>query len=236
LKRRLEGCPVVDVYARQPYYGRPDLLPPALAVRFRAVRAGAAGEPARPAAGPVVVVGNVVPPPELGLASLQPIGAPEGATLIEGAQATPDRVLAAMRTASFIELHSHGLVGIAADDAAMLVLSPEPGGRSALTASEVARTRLEARPVVVLAACEAAVVGSAFHAAWGLADAFLDAGASAVIASPSPIRDASAPRFFAGVRARIQRGASPAEALRDERAAWPDPAVRRSLDQLIVFQ
>ncbi|HSK04116.1 MAG TPA: CHAT domain-containing protein, partial [Kofleriaceae bacterium] len=209
LPRRLEGCPVVDVYARQPYYGRPDLLPPALAVRFRASRpAGAgAGEPARPAAGPVVVVGNVVPPPELGLATLQPIGAPEGATLIEGAQATPDRVLAAMRTAGFVALHSHGLVGIAEDDAAMLVLSPDPGGRYALTASEVAGARLSARPVVVLAACEAAVVGSAFHAAWGLADAFLEAGASAVIASPSPIRDASAPRFFAGVRARIGRGA-----------------------------
>lgn len=236
LPRRLEGCPVVDVYARQPYYGRPDLLPPALAVRFRAIRPAGAGEPARPAAGPVVVVGNVVPPPELGLAPLQPIGAPEGATLIEGAAATPERVLAAMRTASFVELHSHGLVGIAEDDAAMLVLSPDPGGRYALTASEVARARLSARPVVVLAACEAAVVGSAFHAAWGLADAFLEAGASAVIASPSPIRDASAPRFFAGVRARIERGESPAEALRDERAAWPDPALRRSLDQLVVFQ
>ncbi len=236
LPRRLEGCPVVDVYARQPYYGRPDLLPPALAVRFRAIRSAGAGEPARPAAGPVVVVGNVAPPPELGLAPLQPIGATEGATLIEGAAATPERVLAAMRTASFVELHSHGLVGIAADDAAMLVLSPDPGGRYALTASEVAEARLVARPVVVLAACEAAAVGSAFHAGWGLADAFLEAGASAVIASPSPIRDASTPRFFAGVRARIQRGASPAEALRDERAAWPDPALRRSLDQLIVFQ
>jgi hypothetical protein len=222
---------VVDVLARPPFYGRPGLLPAELAVRFRASR-----EPASPAPGPVVVVGNVTPPPELQLAPLQPIAAPEAATLIEGAQATPDRVLAAMRTASYVELHSHGLLGIAEDDAALLVLSPDPSGRYALTASEVARTRLAARPVVVLAACEAAAVGSSFHAAWGLADAFIAAGASAVIASPSPIRDASAPRFFAGVRARIQRGITPAEALRDERAAWPDPALRRSLEQLVVFQ
>jgi hypothetical protein len=232
LQRRLSGCPVVDVFARQPYYGQPGLLPAELAVRFRS----GAEPPARPGAGPVVVVGNVAPPAELRLAPLQPIAAPQGATLIEGAQATPDRVLAAMRTASYVELHSHGLLGVAADDAALLVLSPDPSGRYALTASEVARGRLAARPVVVLAACEAAVVGSAFHTARGLADAFLEAGASAVIASPSPIRDASAPRFFAGVRARIERGASPAEALRDERAAWPDPALRRSLDQLVVFQ
>lgn len=190
---------------------------------------------ASPAAGPVVLVGNVAPPSALQLAPLQPIAAPAGATLIEGPQATPTRVLAAMRTASFVEIHGHGLVG-GEGDGALLVLSPDADGRYGLDARALAGVRLAGRPVVVLAACDASAVGRSFHAAWGLADAFVGAGASAVIAAPSPILDAGAPRFFAAVRARIAAGASPAEALRDERQATQDPVQRAWIDRLVVFQ
>jgi cellulose synthase operon protein C len=227
----LEGCPLVDLHARYPYYGRPGLLPPQIASRFRSHATASAPDP-----GPVLVIGNITPPPDLHLAPLQPILATPGTTLLDGAGATPARALIAMRTASFVEIHSHGLAGSSADDTAKLVLSPEPGGRYALSAAEVAQNKLARHPIVVLAACDAGGAAPSFQAASGLADAFLDAGASAVIASPSAIGDAAAPRFFAGVRTRIQAGSGPTEALRDEREAWSDPAQRRWIDQLVVFQ
>lgn len=232
LHAALDGCDVVDIHARYPYYGRAGLLRPGVAARFRS-RAGA---PGTPGAGPVIVIGNVEPPPELRLTPLLPIAAAPGTTLLDGASATPARVLAAMRTAGFVEIHGHGIVGTSDDDAAQLVLSAGEDGRYALTATEVARTTFTRSPVVVLAACDAGSAAPSFHAAWGLADAFLDAGASAVIASPAAIGDAAAPQFFAGVRARIQNGSAPALALRDERETWIDPAQRRWIDQLVVFQ
>lgn len=232
LQAMLEGCDVVDVYARSPYYGRAGLLRPGIALRFR----WGGWTPRPPGLGPVVVIGNVIPPPQLHLPPLQPIASSPDTTLLDGASATPSRVLAAMPTASFVEMHVHGLGGIADDDAAVLVLSPEADGRYALSASDLADIKLLGHPVVVLAACEAASASPAFHAAWGLADAFLKAGASAVIASQHAIGDAAAPQFFTGVRARIRAGSAPANALRDEREAWRDPAQRRWIDHLVVFQ
>jgi CHAT domain-containing protein len=141
-----------------------------------------------------------------------------------------------MRTASFVEVHAHSLTGVADDDAAVLVLSPDGDGRYVLTATDFAGAELASHPVVILAACEAGSTAPSFHAAWGLADAILTAGASAVIASPSPIGDAAAPRFFANVRARILGGRDPASALHDERNEWTDPAYRAWIDQLVVFE
>jgi cellulose synthase operon protein C len=232
LRAMFAGCDVVEVYARSPYYGRAGLLAPGTALRFRS----GGGTPRPPGPGPVVVIGNISSPAELHLAPLQPIASSPGTVLLDGASATPSRALAAMRTASFVEVHVHGLVGIANDDAAILVLAPEADGRYALTASDVAGVELVGHPVVVLAACEAASASPAFHVAWGLADAFLGAGANAVIASQGVIGDAAAPQFFAGVRRRIQAGSGPASALRDERDAWRDPTQRRWIDQLVVFQ
>jgi CHAT domain-containing protein len=100
----------------------------------------------------------------------------------------------------------------------------------------IAQANLARHPVVVLAACEAAATGHAFHAAHGLADAFVAAGASAVVASPQPINDNAAPRFFAAVRARIAAGAAPAKALVDERAGWSSATERAWIDRLVVFQ
>ena len=102
--------------------------------------------------------------------------------------------------------------------------------------SAIAATRLRSHPVVAIAACGAAATGHAFQTTWGLADAFRAAGASAVIASPDPIADATAPKFFAGVRARIATGSDPSVAVRDERAGWTDPAQRAWIDRLVVFQ
>jgi hypothetical protein len=230
IQAALRGCSAVDVLARQPYYGRADLLPREQVWRYRG---GPASDPATtsPAA---LVVGNIDPPPSLGLPPLNRLQPVTGAVLLEGAGATPARVLEAMREVGFVELHSHGLSD--GDDAALLVLAPDAQGSYALTSSQVAAVRLEGRPVVMLAACGAGASGTRFHTTWSLPDAFLQAGARAVIASSEPIADASAQRFFAGVRERIAAGAPPARALHEERLVWSDPAHRAWIDRLVVFQ
>ena len=233
IRAALAGCPVVDVFARQPYYGRPDLLPPDMAWEFRT---GAAAPATPPAPGRQVVVANIDPRPGLDLAPLQRIAPEPGTTLVEGAAATPARVLAEAADAAYIEIHAHGLLGGDESDTSLLVLAPEAGGSYALGGAEIRKARLRGAPVVVLAACNASAIGGAFHSTWGLADAFAGAGARAVIASPDPIQDADAPGFFAALRVRIAAGEPPAAALRQERTARTDPAERAWIDRLVVFR
>ncbi len=217
------GCQSVDVFARQPYYGRPDLLPRDVAWQFR-TRGSEHELP--PRQGRQVVVANIAPPPGLDLAPLRALEAAPGATLIEGATATPERVIAAAADASFLEIHAHGLPGGADSDTSVLVLASDARGRYALGGADIRRARLRGSPVVVLAACHASAVGETFHSTWGLADAFVAAGARAVIASPDPIQDAGAPVFFAALRKRIAAGEPPAQALRAERLTRTDSMER----------
>jgi hypothetical protein len=140
-----------------------------------------------------------------------------------------------MADAGFVEIHAHGLTDVG-DDAAVLVLAPGGTGGYALASSAIAAMPLRAHPVVAIAACGAGATGHEFQTTWGLVDAFRDAGASAVIASPDPIADAAAPKFFAGVRARVVAGSDPSVAVRDERAGWRDPAQRAWIDRLVVFE
>ncbi len=239
IRAQLAGCESVNVLASQPYYGRPELLPREMAWVFRT------GAPERGApTGPrhQVVVANIDPPASMGLAPLRRIADAPGATLLEGPAATPVQVMAAAATASFLEIHAHGLLGgggagaASGEDTSLLVLAPDAHGRYALGGTEIRRARLRAAPVVVLAACHASAIGQAFHSTWGLADAFIEAGASAVIASPDPIQDAGAGAFFAALRARIGDGQAPAAALRAERLAHGNSGERVWIDRLVAFQ
>ncbi|HET9990584.1 MAG TPA: CHAT domain-containing protein [Kofleriaceae bacterium] len=225
------ACATVDVLARQPYYGAPVLLPGKLAWRYRTGSAAAMPR----ANAPLVVIANVPTPPALHLAPLAPVTPPAGAIVLEGPAATPARAMAAMSDAGFIEIHAHGLTDMG-DDAAVLVLAPAATGGYALASSAIAATPLRAHPVVAIAACGAAATGHVFQTTWGLADAFRAAGASAVIASPDPIADAAAPKFFAAVRARIAAGTDPSVAVRDEKAEWAARGDHAWIDRIVVFQ
>jgi hypothetical protein len=229
----LAGCESVDVFARQPYYGRPELLPRDMAWQFRT--GARTTEPPR-GSGDWVVVANIDAPKDLELAPLRPVPPVPGPILIEGPTATPNRVMAAAVDASFLEIHAHGLLGGDDSDTSLLVLAADARGRYSLGGEEIKRTRLRRAPVVVLAACHASAIGGGFHSTWGLADAFATAGASAVIASPDPIQDAGAPRFFQELRLRMAAGQAPAAALRDQRLARGDPRERAWVDRLIVFR
>jgi hypothetical protein len=236
----LSGCDQVDVLARQPYYGRPELLPRDMAWQFRTgarARTPSSSRALAPSAsGRHIVVANIIPPPALDLAPLRPVTLAPGTTLIEGASATPERVMAAAEDASFLEIHAHGLLGRDATQTSLLVLSPDAKGRHTLAGDEIQRARLRGAPVVVLAACHASAIAGAFHSTWGLADAFAVAGASTVIASPDVIQDAGAPAFFTALRGRIAAGQLPAVALRAERMARTHSDERSWIDRLVVFR
>jgi tetratricopeptide (TPR) repeat protein len=231
LRDRLRGCPEIDVLARPPVEGSPALLPIEVAWSYRSRAAGSDAEPSR---GARLVISNAEPPAELGLPRLLPwrsAAAPEVA--LDGAAATPSRALAALADVGFVEIHAHGMMNAAISDASFLMLSPDAGGHYALTAAAIRKQPLRGRPIVILAACHAGATAPYRHEPWGLPAAFVEAGARAVIASPDVIADADAGAFFDEVRARIERGTSPAVALHDVRLEWlaahPGAAWVRSL-------
>jgi hypothetical protein len=236
IRDAFRGCAEVEVLARPPAQGLPELLPIELAWSFRVdvgarsamtttaqrasqtlpVVSGAAPTPARR-----LVIANAEPPAALRIPRLSPWHSAEPPqVLLEGAAATPSRALAEMGDATFVEIHAHGKVEASGTDASFVMLSPDADGRYALTAAAIRQRPLRGRPTVILAACEAAKLATHRHEAWSLPAAFIAAGARAVIASNSAIEDVGAGELFDDVRARIERGSSPAVALRDARTAY----------------
>jgi CHAT domain-containing protein len=125
-------------------------------------------------------------------------------------------------------------VGIS--DAAYLVLSPEPDGTYALTAEAIRHAELRGHPIVVLAACQSARGARYQHAPWSLPDAFLAAGARAVLAAGTDIPDDGAGAFFERVLARVRAGANPAAALRDERIAIAAQGSSSWVADVVLFE
>lgn len=247
--QRLEGCPMVDVIARPPLPLSGSLLPLRIPwrVRMTSRRPGERTD----AAHRRVIVHSVEPPAGLGLARLAPwrprVGtavsgpvAPSGRSPrvveIRGRQATPTRVLDAIRDATEIEFHTHGLVDLSVSDASFLALSPDADGAFALTAGMLKTETLRARPIVTLGACRAGRTALYLHESWSLPLAFLQAGARLVIASEQPLPDAASAKFLESVRARIQAGESPARAVHAERMVWANTDRGAWANSVIVFQ
>ncbi|MBN1203757.1 MAG: CHAT domain-containing protein [Myxococcaceae bacterium] len=231
----LRACEQVSVLARPPLHGRAGLLPDDIAWRYLILPAAKAAPAAQPARR--LVVKDVVAPAALELPRLgawEPVGA--GITVLSGADATPARVLEAMTRATEIEIHAHGLINPTLSEASLLVLSPEPSGRYALTAGEVRAHRLEGHPLVILAACRAAHAGHQLHEPFSLPAAFIEAGARTVLAATVDIPDAEAGPFFVAVQERVRAGQPAAPALRDVRMEWlrrdPESWVR----SVLVFE
>lgn len=245
VRAALAGCPSIAVIARPPLHGRADLLPPELPWAFQGqpAKQGAAPvkppspgvppanpssptSPAAPSAPPPrppgreLFIGDALPPPALTLPALAPMPPHPGADELRAAAATPAQVLSALATASYAEFHVHGQVDLGVAEASFLALSPGADQRWALTAAEVRTAKLLAAPVIVLAACRAAATAPYEHKRWSLPDAFLEAGARAVIAPTVEIPDTEAVAFFAELRARLTAGEEPAAALAAVRRAY----------------
>jgi hypothetical protein len=229
LAATLVPCDVVDVLARGAYYGRARLLPRHLAWRYRSPAAGSGREAV---AGSRLVVTGVEPPVRLGLPALRDEANEAGAIVVRGGAATPRRVLARMADAAVIEIHAHGLVDAKEPSSASLALSPDADGDYALTADRVRGATLARHPLVLLAACDAA---RTLHSGsrWGLADAFLAAGARSVVASTSAMPDSGLSATLSAVTDGVRTGRSAAAAVRDVRLAHPD---RDWLNDIVVFE
>jgi hypothetical protein len=212
---RLRACDHIAVLSRAPVLGTGRLLPPDLAWSYVIE-----GHSRVSAAHRRVVVANPETPAELRLPALglyfdNPVDG--DMLLLRGRDATPTRVLQEIRDASVIEFHTHGFIANDVSEASYLVLSPEPDRSYALTARDVTTIKLEAAPLVILAACHAATSSRSLEGGMGLAEAFLRSGARAVIASPDAIPDLAGAAFFAAIRERVQQGTNPAVAVREER-------------------
>lgn len=212
-----KGCSRLSVFASYPLHGRTGWLPDEVAWSY-----SSGGARAAPGGGQALVVRDVATPPGLGLerlASWDDQVAPGDVQLTHEA-ATPARVLEAMKSASFVELHVHARVNPADADTAALLLAPDEKQAFTLSARTLGHTRLEKNPVVVLAACRASTVAPFVHEPWSLPRALVLAGASAVIAAPVDLPDDEARLFFRAVAARVRRGEDAATVVRDERVAF----------------
>ena len=216
IAQALAGCAAIAVLARPPLHGRSDLLPANLPWAFAgdtATRVPGDGPPRR-------IDVSDARPPDPSLPRLAPASAAEPFdTSLTGADATPSRVLAALSDATYAELHVHGVAAAANDDATYLALSPDRDGAFALRADTVRAAHFTRGPVVVLAACRASNVAPYLHQRWSLPDAFVAAGASAVVAADLAIPDASARRVFDDLHRRLAAGAPVEAAVAAIRAA-----------------
>ena len=233
----LRGCDEVPVLAEPTLSGRPRLLPADVAFSYLAPGAKAPSG-AKPGASHRVVVSDVEPPASLGLPRLMPWSrdAEPGEVHLRGASATPGAVLSEMEDATEAELHVHGLFNAGLSDASFLALSPDAGGRYALTAADIQGHPLRGAPLVVLAACDANVGAWRYHSVWSLPAAFVRAGARAVIAPTSKVPDVEAAAFFRDVLERARKDGSPAAALRGARQEWLRRGQAPWVEEVVVFE
>ena len=232
----LRDCEHVQVLASPAALGLAHLLPEDMAWSYHLTRAS--HRPSQP--GPRLVVHNVDAPALLRLPHLPTRSVPDSGpgqaptVVLSGAQASPARVLAEMPRATEIEIHAHGIYRPELFDGPFIALSPDEQGAYALDTAAIGSLRLDKAPLVVLAACGTARSGRSMH--FGLPAAFIEAGASVVLAANVDIPD-SAGAFFEAVRGRIRAGALPAVALRDERAKWSAGSAKEAwVHHVFIFE
>jgi len=119
----------------------------------------------------------------------------------------------ALRNAGMIHVAAHGVVDRTNERLSNLVLGAQ---NKLLYAHEVEALRLSRHPIVVLSTCSgAATARLRRRRAPTFADAFLAAGASAVVASAEPIDDERARRFSVLLHERLRRGMAVGRAVRE---------------------
>jgi CHAT domain-containing protein len=133
------------------------------------------------------------------------------ARVFSGASATPDAVQRELAESAIIHYAGH-IVRRGADP--RLLLAPS-NGRDSLSASEISAFRLQKARVVVLAACGGAAIGEMPSIIPTMAEAFLRAGASSVLATSYGVEDSEAPATMRRLHEHLQRGEDAAEALRN---------------------
>jgi len=135
----------------------------------------------------------------------------DDARTLSGERATARAFLGQVAQVDVIHFAGHGILS---RDSAALVLASAEGADGRLDMKALSRLQVRSGTVVVIAACDSSRGPSRGEAALGVAYAFGQAGASAVIATLWPISDRDAALFFPRLHQRLAAGLSPAEALR----------------------
>ncbi len=237
LQAKLAKCKPTQVLARPPLNGRAGLLPSKLAWSYLTRTSDSPPSPTGPAVH--LVVSNVELPPGVSLEPLNPwrpsFGPHERHVELSGAEATPSRVLEAMKDATEIDLAVHGILTDSFNDS-YLLLAPEPGGPE-LSMSKVRSVSLRRAPFVVLVACNAAHTSYSLFEPLSLPAAFIQAGARGVLAATTEIPDLDAQAFFDAVRERMRAGVAPALALHEVRVQWLKQGKGEQwLDSVLLFE
>jgi tetratricopeptide (TPR) repeat protein len=208
---------------RNPATGRHLIEDIALSFQPSAATFAASPRPAPPRGGTLVVCNaaydrKAVP----GLAALpqateeakEVAGEYRAAQILSGSEATPERFLSDAGEAGIVHYVGHAISPRDAPLLAALVLAPAGRDRGLLFARDIARTKFPRTALVVLSACGAAAAARNEEAGvTNLARAFLAAGVPGVIASTTPVDDASAPEMFRLLHGLLARGVPPAVAL-----------------------
>jgi CHAT domain-containing protein len=140
-----------------------------------------------------------------------------GATLLESAAATKAAVVTAMRSAGVLHFAGHAQLVARAPGLSHLVFARQDGGLGAnsLSASEIERMDLRHLQLVLLSACGTTQPRTSRDGSEnGLATAFLDAGAGAVVSSLWDADDVGTATLMGELHKRLAAGDSPVMALR----------------------
>ncbi len=140
---------------------------------------------------------------------------PGRALALVGERATKRLVLERIGQAASVHLAMHGVSDIQTPRASHLVMRGADGSRDSLTVDEILGLDLRSARVVVLASCKSSFRSTALATnAFGLGEAFLAAGAHAVVASGWAVDDAATEGLMGTFYRALADGAGVAEALR----------------------
>jgi len=140
---------------------------------------------------------------------------PGKASALVGERATKRLVLRGISQFSAVHMAVHSISDPYAPRASHLVLRGDDGGLDPLTVEEILGLDLRRARIVVLAACKSSFRSTTLATnALGLGEAFLAAGAHAVVASGWAVDDAATSRLMTSLYGALATGATVADALR----------------------
>jgi CHAT domain-containing protein len=140
---------------------------------------------------------------------------PGQSRVIEGEQATPETYIASSpESFRYIHFAAHGIASQNQPMESAILLSPGGTGQYKLGAKEIIKTKIHA-DLVTISSCESAGTRSYdTEGLVGLGWAFMRAGAHNVVAGLWDLDDASTPGLMDSFYGELQKGRSPAHALR----------------------
>lgn len=160
-----------------------------------------------------------------------------GDWLLKGPEATEDRVLKLLPRASLFYFAGHAVDNADRFGLSALVVSPGAEGADGyLTAAEISRLDLSHLEVAVLSACSTGTPNvTRRYARSSLAQAFLRAGARAVIGTLADVPDSEMSSAMSWIQPRLASSVDPAEAVLTMQRSQPAELSKAVLDALVVW-